>query len=148
MKRKQTNLRGVNVDRLDKLADLLLSDPYRCFEYRIDSSSLDKSRGKETWFSMQTIDVIISESIHVFPDDWCWLHKNEIAFYKNDVLKNPTTSAMIFYNLDIYMVTHLFVPFRQSPHYFGGTTLEMLIRPEQVGNNIRDFIKTHNSILN
>ena len=148
MKRSIPNQKCVNVERLERLADLLLSKPYQWYEYRLDAYPMEKNEQTETWYSMPTLDVVISETINVFPDQWVWHAEDEIAYFRDDPLMNPTSSAMLFYNLDIIMVTHLFVPFRQSPHYFGGTDLGLKIRPSQVGNNIKAFLKTYQSILN
>ena len=149
MKRNEPNISRVNVERLGQLAELMLSKSYRWYEYRIDALPFPNSQVLHGWYSMPALDTVISESINVFPDLWCWHEEDDdIAIYKHDPLMNSTSSAMLFYNLDIIMFTHLFVPQRQSPHYFGGTILEEKIRPLQIGNNIREFIKFYHSILN
>lgn len=148
MKRKLKNLHQVNVARLGSLADLLVSEPYQRYEYRTETKLTDKPASDELWFSMNVLDVVISETIHVYPDEWHWRRGNEIAYFRDDPLQCPASSAMLFFNLDIFRLTHLFVPFRQSPHYFGGTMLSHKIRPSEVGNNIYSFLKYHNSIWN
>jgi hypothetical protein len=142
------NIHTVHEERLGKLANLLLSEKYRWYEYRLENSSQDKLKTESRTSCIQILDVVVSESINVFPNEWCWNDENENAYYINDILRNPISSALLFYNLDIIMFKHLFMPFNQLPYYFGGEMIGHIVKPSQVGNNIRAFLQNYKSIMN
>jgi hypothetical protein len=97
---------------------------------------------------MMVLEVVISESINVFPDEWRWHNEFDFAYYEKDKLMNPCSSAMIFYDLDFIMFKHLFVPYGQVPFYFGGKMLGLKIAPTDIGHNIQAFVKNYKSIMN
>jgi len=142
------NCYSVNSERLLKLAELLLSNEYKWYEYRIGSVNSEIHETISSWKTMPVLEVVVSESINVFPEQWIWNEEKENAYYKNDLLMHPFTSALIFYDIDIIMFKHLFMPFNQMPHYFGGEILGHVVRPAQVGSNILAFLKNYKSIMN
>ena len=142
------NYQNVNADRLCKLADLLLSQKYKWYEYRLGPVCQQDSPSVSSWNSMPVLEVVISESINVFPDEWYWNTEYDFAYYAKDKLMNPCSSAMIFYELDFLMFKHLFVPYSQVPFYFGGKMLGLKIAPADIGNNIYEFVRNYKSIMN
>lgn len=139
---------GVNEDRLLKLADLLLSKEYKWYEYRLDRPSAISNTLIESWMPMPVLECVISETINVYPEEWHWRSDKEFAYYHKDKLKNPCTSAIIFFELEFIMFKHLFVAYHQIPFYFGGKMLGFQITPAEIGENIKEFVRNYKSIMN
>lgn len=145
---KNMSCYSVNEERLLNLAGLLLSKEYKWYEYRLDCRDTKKDTKIERWMPMPVLECVISETINIYPKEWHINPDNGFAYYEQDKLKNPCTSAMIFFELEFIMFKHLFVPYHQLPHYFGGKILGFEIKPADIGNNIQEFVKNYKSIMN
>lgn len=139
---------NVQEERLCKLADELLSKYYDHYEYQLDLTMIKNPMSLIHKSQMPTLVVVINECLKVFPDDWRWNHQINSAYFKDDPIKNPCTSAMLYFDLDFIMFKHLFVPYNQFTTYFGGTMLDYNITPTEIGNNIIEFVKNYKSIMN
>lgn len=137
---------SVQTDRLRKLADLLISPEYDNYVFDVKKPEEIQEDGFVRT-QLPVLAVAVSESIKVFPDEWEMLD-DRIAYFKEDDLMNPCSSAMLFYGLDPFMFQHLFIPNCQNPLFFGGQHLDYVCSPKEIGQNIHAFVNKYISLMN
>jgi hypothetical protein len=134
------NTEKLNVERLRKLADHLVSEECKDLFYMVGPLNIESQGLVVPIETLPSLDAAISESYKIFPGEWVWNDEDEIAYLPEDQTMDPCKSAMIFFGLDDSIFRHLFTPFNQDPERFGGTMLETIITPSHIGDNIFRFL--------
>lgn len=138
----------VETGRLNELADELISKYDEWHEYQIDITTIENPGSLIHNGTVPILIAVINECAIIFPNDWKRHPTYGYAYYKGDELKNPCTSAMIYFQINYMMFKHLFVPQNQFTNYFGGTILNYNGTPAEVGYNIKSFIANYKTIMN